>query len=40
MEKNKKFEEPELEVTKISIEDVITTSIPLEDDDENGLGWG
>ena len=40
--KLRKFEEPEVEITKLMVVDVITESgkPPLVDDDDNGLGWG
>lgn len=37
MKEFKKFEEPELKITKLNVEDVITTSLPELGEDD--LGW-
>ena len=37
----KLFSEPEIEIYKLKVEDIITTSVDeLPDDLENGMGWG
>ena len=35
----KKFDYPEIEISKFNVVDVITTSV-LEDNDDNGTSWG
>jgi len=37
LKKFKKFEEPELIITKLDVEDIITTSLPYTGEDD--LGW-